>query len=717
MKSKGVHKIRPAGRLVLTIGRDLIQDVHAAVVELVKNAYDADSPDVRIQFRKHRREQTCSIVITDHGHGMTRDAVINHWMVPSTRDKLDRRLSPTGRVMQGRKGVGRYAASVLGTDLYLETVTPDGEKTEVYIDWQVFEDSAFLDDVDILVETSQTSEPPGTRLTIRGDERNIAEWTRRQFQKLRFELRKLKSPVETDLVKDDFRIYMSVADFPEVDDMREIIEPYPIFDLFDYRISGTVKSCGSGTLEYAMQKIRNAPLETIAFDHGRATNCGELFLDIRVYDREPDSIKSLIGRGLRNDSGDYVGNLEARQLLNEFNGIGVYRNGFRIRPLGDPDFDWLTLNEQRVQNPSLRIGSNQVIGFVQIQLDEKSGLIEKSARDGLRENSAFDSLKEIATEVIALLESRRFEYRQRAGLSRPAAKMDRQLERLFSSDQLTRDVQRRLVRAGVPENQTDEIVGIIRQDEEEKNRVADDIRTAVAVYQGQATLGKIINVVLHEGRRPLNYFRNEIPNLRYWHGLHQRTGQPTFLDRIISISDGLSTNAEYLVDLFRRLDPLAAGNRAAKRKIYLKKALEDSLSVFWTEMRSQDVTGLVDCPDDFTFTAWPQDIYIIFTNLIDNSIYWMREKGTPDRKINIVVSAYKESGLSIDYRDTGPGIEPTLIASGVIFEPHFSTKPLGTGLGLAIAGEAAARNGLDLKAIDSESGVWFRLESSEESRE
>ena len=466
-----------------------------------------------------------------------------------------------------------------------------------------------------------------------------------------------------------------------------------------------------------MQKIRNAPLESIAFNHGNPTNCGELFLDIRVYDRDRDSINSLIGRGLRNDSGDYVGNLEARRLLNEYNGIGVYRNGFRIRPMGDPNFDWLELNRERVQNPSFRIGSDQVIGFVQIQSDEESGLIEKSARDGLRENSAFGSLKEITKKVIIELESRRFEYRKRTGLSRPAAKIDRQLERLFSSDRLTRDVQRRLVNAGVTDEQTDEIVGLIRRDEEEKNRVADDIRATVAVYQGQATLGKIINVVLHEGRRPLNYFRNEIPNLKYWHDLLLRTEQLTFLDRIISISDGLGTNAEYLVDLFRRLDPLAAGNRAAKQKIYLGKALEETFSVFWTEMRSQDVKGVVDCPEDFLFTAWPQDIYIIFTNLIDNSIYWMNEKETRNRQINIVVSNDEESGLSIDYRDTGPGIEPSLIASGIIFEPHFSTKPSGTGLGLAIAGEAAARNGLELKAMVSESGVLFRLESAEENPE
>ena len=130
MTTTGVHKIRPAGRHILTIGRDLIQNAHAAVLELVKNAYDADSPDVDIRFRISRDRESHYISIIDHGHGMTRDDVINKWLVPSTSDKLIRRDSPSGRVMQGRKGMGLYAASVLGRDLLLETVTPEGERSE-----------------------------------------------------------------------------------------------------------------------------------------------------------------------------------------------------------------------------------------------------------------------------------------------------------------------------------------------------------------------------------------------------------------------------------------------------------------------------------------------------------------------------------------------------------------------------------------------------------
>ena len=90
MNGDTTYKIRPAGRHILTIGRDLIHDNCAAVVELVKNAYDADSPDVQIEFIMSPLHSGYSIVIADHGHGMSRDDIINKWMVPSTQYKFDR---------------------------------------------------------------------------------------------------------------------------------------------------------------------------------------------------------------------------------------------------------------------------------------------------------------------------------------------------------------------------------------------------------------------------------------------------------------------------------------------------------------------------------------------------------------------------------------------------------------------------------------------------
>lgn len=714
MSSIGTYKIRPAGRHILTIGRDLIQDSYAAVVELVKNAYDADSPDVNIEFLAKPDGSGYSIVITDHGHGMSRETVIHKWMVPSTRDKLDRRESPSGRVMQGRKGVGRYAASILGKDLLLETITPEGEKTTLLVEWNTFETAMYLDDVEILIETAEVIEPSGTRLTMTGDRELLGDWDQKQFDKLRFEMKKLISPVSEairdELNEDEFHISLEIDGFPDVQDVTETIKPYPIFDLFDYRITGRIGADGKGALTYSLQKARNTTDEKIQFDFGGSTGCGELVFDIRVYDREADAIESLIGRGLKDESGNYVGKLQARQLLNDSNGIGVYRNGFRIRPLGDADFDWLKLNEQRVQNPSLRIGSNQAIGYVQIQLEELSGLVEKSARDGLRENTAYGRLKDITKAVIAKLEERRFNYRKNAGLSRPALKVEKELEQLFLFDALKKDIRTKLSRGGVNQETTEEIIEILNKDVEAKIKVADEIRQAVAIYQGQATLGKIINVILHEGRNPLGYFRNQIPRIRKKVQEFEKKQLISTANELCVLSEGVGNNADSFVALFKRLDPLAAGKRSAKKPLALKQTIQDSLFVFSEEMKSHHVNVKVVGSDDFRFLAWQQDIYAIFTNLVDNSIYWMTEKNVLNREITIEIVTDETSLLHVDYHDTGPGIEPVLIVREVIFEPQFSTKPNGTGLGLAIAGEAAARNGLELSALESDSGAYFRLQ-------
>src|SRR5690606_15315994 len=98
---------------------------------------------------------------------------------------------------------------------------------------------------------------------------------------------------------------------------------------------------------------------------------------------------------------------DIRALLDTYHGVGVFRHGFRIRPLGDVGYDWMNLNLQRVQNPSLRISVNQIIGYVIIESEEKSNLFEKSARDGLRDNEAYKNLVAISVSVLKELEVNR----------------------------------------------------------------------------------------------------------------------------------------------------------------------------------------------------------------------------------------------------------------------------------------------------------------------
>lgn len=704
--SNGSYKIRPAGRHILTIGRDLIQDPYAAIVELVKNAYDADASKVTVEFN-NICDKKFQVIVSDDGHGMSNDTVVNKWMVPSTNDKQTRKISPSGRIMQGRKGIGRYASSILGNELFLETVC-ENKKTSLYVDWGSFEKAEYLDDVEILIETKDSQETSGTKLTITGNEQSLSDWNEKQFDKLNSELKKLKSPIKDNTSKDNqFDIYLYIHGFSEQIDKEIKIEPYPLFELYDYKISGTINADGKGKLTYSLQKARNSTTENLDFDFGTRTQCGCVEFDIRVYDRESTAIDALINRGLKDESGNYVGKLEARRLLDQNNGVGVYRNGFRIRPLGDSDYDWLKLNEARVQNPSKKIGSNQVIGTVKIESEDISNLKEKSARDGLIDNEAYKNLIKLTQEVISKLEERRFLYRKQAGLSRPTLKIETEFEKLFSFDSLKADVQKTLKTGNVDTNITTSVLTAIDESEKEKNKIIQSIKETVAIYQGQATLGKIINVILHEGRKPLTFFKNQIPILNYYYEQYSN-GNVDSLPEIAKKMQDFSFNSNIIVQLFSKIDPLAAGKRGSKRPVNLKTELFSAWSIFNNDY--QDISFEVKEDTDTSLICWKQDIYSVFTNLIENSVFWIHEKNSKTKKIEIIIHTDDNEIQYIDYRDTGPGIEPSHIESGIIFEPEFSTKPHGTGLGLSIAGEAAKRMGFNLKALTSNTGAYFRLE-------
>src|SRR5580698_9304179 len=94
----GTSKLRPRARLISLIGEDLISDEPVAVVELVKNAYDADATNVRIRFCDDGVPQ---LIVEDNGHGMDIDTVLGTWFEPGTNSKKEKKRSPNGRIYQG----------------------------------------------------------------------------------------------------------------------------------------------------------------------------------------------------------------------------------------------------------------------------------------------------------------------------------------------------------------------------------------------------------------------------------------------------------------------------------------------------------------------------------------------------------------------------------------------------------------------------------------
>ncbi len=690
---------KSAGRHLLTIGRDLIKDAYGAIVELVKNAYDADASSVTIDISVEDSEKI-KFIIKDNGHGMTRDTVVNKWMVLSTEDKKNRKLSPKGRIMQGKKGIGRYAVSVLGNLLDLETVDATGKKTRVSLNWEDFEKAEYIENIKIFVSTDNADSAPYTKLTIEGNKTYLKPWIDRKYrEKLILELRKLIAPLLNS--QDKFEISLKEKGF-DLLPLSIKIEPIDILDYFDYRISGTVDrdivklkyECFKKGIEENID-IQSLKFQESFFDIGKVT------FDLRVYDRDTVSLEYLIGRFPSNEKKAFSTANQIKSFLDLFVGVGVYRNSFRIRPLGDSGYDWLKLDERRVQNPSLCVGFNQIIGSIHIESEEKSNLEEKSARDGLKENKAYEELIILTHNVLKELEDRRFKVRRSLDKKTKTAQ---DVNALYETSDLKRAVSK-LVNDNNLRKQIEEVID---KDQEKKRRALDNLVQKIAIYQGQATLGKIMNVVLHEGRKPLNYFSNQAGNIIEYAELIKNNFSQSILENVVRIMNEISANSKLLSALFKRLDPLAAGNRGKKRKEKLLNMIGNCFKVYNETIKKVGITVKFECPEDLELYCLTGDIAIIFMNLIDNSVYWLEHGKHIDRQISLSVTE-EEGKIIVDFMDNGPGISEENIESGIIFEPEYSTKPNGTGLGLALAGEAIERNNGKLEAYYSDKGAHFKL--------
>ncbi len=712
MNDENSFSLRPAGRHALAIGRELIKDNYSAVMELVKNSYDADSNSIHIKFTLDHVNKKVLILITDYGHGMSREVVLTKWLIPSTDDKLKRKKSPKGRTMQGQKGLGRYAAAILGNNLTMTTISTTGDKTEVEVDWDKFDSAEFMDQVALPVTTIPVKDKSQTIIKIVGEGEFYNFWKASEYNNLKFELKKLVSPIHETEEIGAFDIFLEIDDSREgtLTHKEEKIEPFPLLEFYDYKITGLISSNGIGVINFVNNKEKAVQNETIKFDLGSKTKCGEIEIDVRVYDRESESIDNLINKGLRDDSGKYLTKTQTKALLNQSNGIGVYRNGFRIRPLGDSDFDWLKLNAARVQNPSFNVGSNQVIGFVKIQSEQHSNLKETSARDGLKDNIAYENLINIVRKAIKELEERRYSYRRKSGLTKTAVKIEQDFEKLFSFVDVKNEIKKKLLQEGISSESSQEIFKILENKENDSAKIIDDIRKKVAIYQGQATLGKIIDVVMHEGRRPIGFFSNQTKNLEFWVKQFSKDHSDEAKEEILTITEGFGVNSKVISDLFKRLDPLATNQRGKSKLFDVNTIIKDSITVFKHQIEDNSITIEINSHDSVEFSGWINDFYVILTNLIDNSLFWLTDKNILNKSIKIEVCLEDSKFKHLDFRDNGPGISKHLIETGVVFEPEFSTKLDGVGIGLSIAGEAAHRNNLDLKVFESDTGAYFRLQ-------
>jgi signal transduction histidine kinase len=699
--------LRPRARLLRTLGEELISNEVVAVIELVKNAYDADATRVLIRFVGPLEPGKGRIEVIDNGHGMELKTVQTVWMEPATPSKRDKpRSEKFKRRHLGEKGIGRFASSRLAHELEVVSRRENAAK-EVYavFDWRQFEDdSKYLDEVLILWEERTPAEikPSGTIESLWKTEKKLPpanklghgtilrmtglkqKWEAKQFEDLRRALARLISPKATK--EEDFEIELDLP--PDFAQFSSKVEAPEILKHPHYLVRGSIGADGHYKLRCEIRadgverefkgrfrRVRDSKgrFEVRGIENDEIPKesedvaCGPLEVELRVWDR--DDLGNVIQK-------THSSVQDVRRDLDAVAGINVYRDGFRVLPYGEPLDDSFRLDRRRVQNPTMRLSNNQIYGTVGISADANPNLRDQSNREGMQQNLAFEDFREVMWLVLGKLEEMRwFAKRPTKG----DGKSGEPVGGIFSGVDL--------------KPLSDYIAKQLPQDKAAKELVAKteeaiggqlkEIQTVLARYQRLATLGQLIDHVLHEGRQPIASINNEAQ-----HGIadteRPEQGGQGFAARLNGRFTIIRKQGDVLATAFRRMEPFGGRKRGRPSQLYLEEIVRDAFGVFTTEIERLGVKTTLPRTQTLVRVD-PAEMQEVIINLLQNSLYWLEQADEAKREIAVKVERKAPEHVDILFSDSGPGVPPE--NRETIFEPYFSTKPDGVGLGLSIVGE------------------------------
>ena len=653
--------MRPRARLISLIGEELISDEAVAVVELVKNAYDADATKVEVKFEGDDPVKPESLVVTDDGIGMTLETVLSGWFEPGTVTKRKAITSPGGRLYQGAKGVGRFAAARLAQALFLETKC-NGAKdgVTVLLEWGKFDEDSYLDEIKIEYEVRPLPEiSHGTTLTLIGL-RKKKEWEEEDFKELHNRLSRLISPFGE--IK-DFSVVLTIPGFPG---LTGEVSPHELVQKPPYRLDGDLSSDGTFTGNVTvngktLREFKKHPLG----NKGESVGCGGFSIEFRAWDRDRLGLSPLM---LKYD----LGLTDIRAILDQYCGLSIYRDGFRVHPYGAPGNDWLQLDYKSRQNPTIRLANNQIVAAIRCSRESNPELIDRTTREGLVHNNAYEQLKLWVVRILALLEEERYKVRPRE-----ENRVD-EIHTLFEAFDLSPVVEEADRQLG----KQHPVSKLVRKSDSNIREGVKRLQEHYSRLLMTAGMGQLVDLVIHEIGTPVGRANREVAHLEKL--LHKQVASDQLKEVENSIAS-LKGWLEQIVALRARLDPKTAGKRGRATTFSVQEEILGNLLLFENLLSKQNIKPKLHAPRDpvvvkMTRSALGQ----VLANLLDNSVYWLTRHHGDGKGGNIDITLRMlEHGFCVRFCDDGPGVEESNRER--IFDPYFSTKENGMGLGLYVA--------------------------------
>lgn len=658
------YTFKTTARLMSQLGEQLIKNERIALLELVKNAYDADADTVIVTF-EGEEDSIDRIVIEDDGDGMTKKIIENAWLTIGTdykRKKFEEYIetekrSRKGRLPIGEKGIGRFGVHKLGTKIEMISKMSGEEEVVVKIDWTTFDNYEYLNEVpiDLTVRTpiQFLGDRTGTKITIQDLK---SKWSRGMVREAYRSVNALNSPFKSD---NSFIVDFKVPGKDWIDELFSIKDAQNSALYF-----GKIKINGSKMqykyefrpweiLNKVEKRVSDGPVIPITKVIGKGKNKRAVDVDLSEHDIGPVYIELMI---FNLDSKIMKLGIDDKKGLKDYlknnGGVRVYRDNLLIYEYGESGNDWLYMEADRINNPSKTLSSGIVVGAVHINRNDSEGLVEKTNREGFIEDDAYEAFRYAVRFAIDKIErERRIDQEQLRKYYSPTSKSEPVVSGLAE------------LKLMVEENIID--TKLKKEFITRLDSIEYDYEEITEIFIKSSSSGMSLSIALHEIDKIISELSKAIAN----------EGSSAHVSLLVSdLTKVTSGYANVLRNSRIKTNAIASILKKALFNVsYRLKTHEVEVVDNCSKFSGKDS---VKCAESLVIST--------LMNLVDNSIYWMIFSNIPKRKIYFAIDDSYPGYLSLIVADNGKGFTiPTEQAE----KAFISDKDGGMGLGLYLASE------------------------------
>lgn len=683
------------------LGLELVGKQETALIELIKNAYDADATEVTVNFF-NAEEEGGKLVIQDNGSGMNLETIKNAWMNISTDFKQENKISPKfERVRAGRKGIGRFSVQRLGKRLVLfSNVEGETKTTKVIFNWDVdYVTGVNIRDVYVSAEyIDKDVNTHGTTLEI-FDLREV--WKDNNLKKVWSGVLMLQSPFKPKTVKDNITFdpgFETIINKVSREEKRTELSIDSMFlDHALADITGSIDNNGVATVNLKSEILQLD--ETYTLENTYLLT-GEVEFQTKYF----IYLSNLMS----------INHRSASKLSEDYGGIRIYRNGFRVLPYGEGSDDWLKLDKDTSNRTLLIPGGNKNF-FGAVYLDDGNILFEETSnREGLIENDAFKELSSFVRSAVQWAIVRVAAIRNRKQKS-SQSNFTSELIPPKKPTEVIKDLQESLIEIASSEQKT------LEQKNESINQKLEYAKAEIEKFEDVVEENKLASIQYEEMLRilaslgiSLSIFGHEIKG-----AMDSLNGAITLLEMklekikenesLLRTASSLRSVSDRILNVGKYIGNITAHNSSRTLK---SLNINQQINDFFTQFQSQLDKRLIKYELNLSISTLQSipmhesELISVLLNFTTNSIKYLKKSGVNNPMIQIITYLDGQY-IVIRFEDNGTGIVEK--DKFKIFDAFYTTSisdadelldGVGTGLGLKIVSDIASSYGGSVKLVE-----------------